>query len=155
MVLKNWHPPPQRRRRCPSCGTDSATADPLSPFSNSFPSTQSVQFLFCKAQTFSAYFFLKRKGLAQTFSAYFFIKRKGLAQTFSAYFFIKRKVLAQTFSAYFFLKRKDLVQTFSESAKNFPVKSFQACQNFSSICFIAQRKICKKSSVISVQKWKE
>jgi hypothetical protein len=37
-------------------------------------------------------------------------------------------------------------------APKFFCQSFQTCQNFSLACFIFQRKICKKSNAMSVQK---
>jgi hypothetical protein len=60
----------------------------------------------------------------------------------SAYFFIKHKGLAQTFSdpPIFSSSAKVWRKHFQKAPKTFHQNFFQACQHFSSVCFIAQRK---------------
>jgi hypothetical protein len=105
----------------------------------------------------SAYFFIKRKGLAQTFSIppIFSSSAKVWRKHFQfrLFFHQAQRFGANIFnSAYFFIKRKGLAETFSESAKNFPVKSFPSLPKLFFSLFHYQKKRCKKSSVMSVQK---
>ncbi len=126
-----------------------------------------ARLFFHQAQRFGANIFM---------DAYFFIKRKGLAQTFSwtPIFSSSAKVWCKHFhgrlffhqaqrfganipkTAYFFVKRKGLAQTFPfQGAPRFSFlcqKFPQACQNFSSVCFVFQSKTCKKSNAIFMQK---
>jgi hypothetical protein len=119
----------------------------------------------------SAYFFIKRKGLAQTFSksAYFFTKRKGLAQTFQSphIFSSSAKVWRKHFqsphifssSAKVWRKHFQSAPIFSSDANNFKKRLgfhlFQTCRNCSSVFrFNFQSKICKEQSKVLKAKQK-
>ncbi len=116
-----------------------------------------IRLSFCQARRFGTIIFqAQRFGAiifqAQRFGATIFqAKRFGAiifhqAQRFGAPIFQVRLkfYLAQRFRAAILQIRLDFVKRLNfRKAPKFSAKSFQACQNFSLVCLIFQRKICK------------